>query len=76
MRNKRFDFRGQDFDIEYDFYPKEREYFDHHKGVGHPGSPAFVELNSMSIGECELIDLLSKDAIDLIENTILLGHLE
>ena len=75
MARSKFMFRGVEFDVDYDFYPEEKQYFNATIGVGHPGSPAFVELLSFAIGECEFYDLLTKDAIDLIENALLLDIL-
>jgi hypothetical protein len=59
------------FDIEYDFYPSERQVSYYEDMSGYPGSPAEVEINSIKIGEFEVYDVLHENVIeDLIEKII------
>lgn len=62
-----------DFLVMYDYQPEEKPVYDVESPLCGPGCPADVELISVTCNdsEMELIDLLDKKILDLIEEKIL-----
>lgn len=62
-----------DFLVMYDYHPEEKPVYDVESPLCGPGHPADVDLISVTCNdsEMELIDLLDKRILDLIEEKIL-----
>ena len=69
-----FTYENIDFDIDYNFYPEEKQVYNYGDGSGYSGSPAEVEILRIEIGGYDMGELLKDYVIEALENLILENH--
>ena len=71
---KTIDYDNVTFNIEYEFYPAEKEVTYYSDMSGLPSSGADVEIHSIKICEFDVYDVLSQSVIDSLEDLIIEHH--
>tara|TARA_Y100000310_G_C20366062_1_gene661241 strand:- start:152 stop:385 length:234 start_codon:yes stop_codon:yes gene_type:complete len=65
MADLTINYKGVNIDCEFDYSPGEPMVMYYSDGSGYPGSPPDIELESIKIGDVEVIDMF--DNLDKIE---------
>lgn len=74
MNTTLINFKEVDLTVDYDFSPEEPTVWRYHDGSGHPGSPAYVDIQDILIGDVSIIDIFDEDLFVELEEIILNEH--
>lgn len=72
--NKVVEYLDIDFDLEYDFYPAERQVYNYGDGSGYPGAGAEVDIRSIKVGDYDVYDVLQQSVIDKLHELLIEAH--
>jgi len=74
MNTTQINFKEVDLTVDYDFSPEEPTIWRYPDGGGHPGSPAYVDIQDILIGDVSIIDIFDEDLFVELEEIILNEH--